>query len=383
MPGFAVPADPHLSRAFLRRRAARPVGGPARYAVYWARNAIYHGLAAVGVGPGTQVLLPAFICRAAVEPILALGAEVAFHDVGPDCRIDPATVEARIGPRTRAVVMVHYFGFPQPADELRALCARRGVSLLEDCAHVLPGTGGPLGRTGDLAVFSWGKFLPVSDGGELVINRPGPPLAVEWEKEPLLLTLQTAKDALDRIVAPGRGGVLASVYGWLQASKRLLRRRRAAMLLPGDPDQAFDERMVRFPASRLSRWIAAHSDVDKIAARRREHYVILLEALAALPGVRPLFPVLPPGVCPWVLPVFLPGVREPQRRLREGGIPAAGWSGVRHPLVSEGAYPAADALYETLVFLPVHQGLAPGDLRLIAQRVRELVTAGGFSPGGS
>lgn len=346
---------------------------PRRFPVCWARNALYHGLAALGVGPGSHVLMPAFICRVAVEPVIALGAEVEFYGIARDGQPDLDDVETRAQARTRAVVLVHYFGFPQPSEGLRSLCGRRGISLVEDCAHVLrsEGAGREMGRIGDLAVYSWAKFLPVVDGGELVLNDPERPFDIRWETEGFLLTLRSAKDILDQLMA-GSTRSTQTLYRWLQAPKRLLRRRMEAAALPGDPDERFEARTANFPASRASRWIAAHSDTAAISAKRRENYLFLLEAVSRLPGVTPLFPTLPAGVCPWVFPVFFDNLTDGHRRLRERGIPAASWDLVRPPSVPRGVYPAADFLYDRAVFLPVHQSLEPEHLRLIVERVKEV-----------
>ncbi|HEY7652070.1 MAG TPA: DegT/DnrJ/EryC1/StrS family aminotransferase [Methylomirabilota bacterium] len=377
-PRFLVPANPRLSRRFLRARAGRAESAPGatvprRFPVCWARHALYHGLAALGVGPGSHVLMPAYICRVAVEPVIALGAEVEFYGIARDGRPDLDDIESRAQARTRALVLVHYFGFPQQSEGLRALCARRGISLVEDCAHVLrsEGAGLEMGRIGDIAVYSWAKFLPVPDGGELVLNDPDRQLGVRWEVEGLLLTLRSVQGVLDELVA-GSTGPARTLYRWLQAPKRLLRRPMEAAALPGDPDEGFEARTANFPASRVSRWIAAHSDTAAIAAKRRENYLFLLEAVSGLAGVTPLLPTLPAGVCPWVFPVFFDNLPEGHRRLRERGIPAASWDGVRPPSVPRGVYPAADFLYDRAVFLPVHQSLEPEHLRLIVEGVREV-----------
>jgi hypothetical protein len=203
-----VPAEQQISAGFLRWRRIREPGQPALAGerFFWARNAIYQALSVLGIGPGDQVLLPAYICNSAVDPVLGRGAEVAFYDVGRDCEAHPAEIEARIGRRTRAVMIVHYCGFLQRVDRLRELCDRRGVLLIEDCAHVLrsEGSGHAMGRVGDAAVFSWRKFLPVQDGAALVVNgvnRIGE--VVDGEPENLMLTLRSVKDAQQRVADGG------------------------------------------------------------------------------------------------------------------------------------------------------------------------------------
>jgi dTDP-4-amino-4,6-dideoxygalactose transaminase len=140
--------------------------------VFSGRTAIFHGLRVLGIAPGERVLVPAFNCASLVEPIRRYGAKAAFYKIDADCSADFDDIERRIDSTTRAIVVIHYFGFPERLERFRELCARRGVYLIEDCAHVLTGAAGaiPLGATGDVSIFSWRKFLPVGDGGQLVIN---------------------------------------------------------------------------------------------------------------------------------------------------------------------------------------------------------------------
>src|SRR2546425_12939059 len=85
----------------------------ARYSFFQARNAIYHSLSLLGIERGSRVLAPSYICRAAIDPLIAYGTDVDFYKVRADCSIDLKDLEARITPRTQAVLIVHYFGFPQ------------------------------------------------------------------------------------------------------------------------------------------------------------------------------------------------------------------------------------------------------------------------------
>jgi perosamine synthetase len=378
---FLMPGEQRLSWEFLvfgRRRSHRQ-GADAlhqRYPCIWARNALYHGLAALGLVPGDRVLLPAYICATAVEPFLAYGVTVDFYEVPRDCRVDVASIEARIDHRTRAVVCVHYFGFPQRLASLRDVCDRHGIFLIEDCAHVLPdsATDVEMGSVGDVAVFSWRKLLPIGDGAELVINRPRCAARVGWERESLLVSLKVINDLCHQVAARSDSRMLRNLYRLLQAPKRLLGRQASRTLIPVEDDRTpFETRMVNFPMTRVSRWVLHHSDFEAIRTRRRENYRFLLEALTGLSGVTMPFTGVPDGVCPWVLPVVLDGLANPHWRLRARGIPAVSWGGVRHPSLPKGRFPQAEFLYDNLIFLPVHQSLGVRDLSLVVDEVKELL----------
>ncbi len=123
-------------------------------------DALVLSLRALGVGPGDEVVCPAYTFYASPESIAALGATPVFADISPDtfC-LDPEAVEAAVTPRTKAVMAVHLYGHPAAMRELGAVCARHGVALLEDAAQAFGARldDTPVGGLADAATFS---FVP-------------------------------------------------------------------------------------------------------------------------------------------------------------------------------------------------------------------------------
>jgi len=381
-PIFLMPAEQRLSAKFLASgsRAARLAGisrSAPRHQFFWARNAIFHGLKALGVSPGESVLVPAYICAVVVEAMEAFGAKVVPYGIQRDCTVDFSDLQSKLDAGARALLAVHYFGFPRDIHRVREICDQRGLFLIEDCAHVLLGDeqGRPLGSFGDASVFSWRKFLPLFDGGELVLNRAETPLSIEWQKESALFTLRVAKNLLEAKLSPGLFGILpppgrqgAAAGAAPPAAKTA---GQAGLPLHVNRNSAsFEPAMVNFPMSRLSSLLLKHCDISGIAAQRRTNYLHLHDRLSAIEGIRPLFGDCPPTVCPWVFPVFFEQMPNAHLPLRKLGIPAVTWGGVRHSRISAAEFPAADFLYENLIFLPVHQDLAPNDLDLIVRAVQ-------------
>jgi dTDP-4-amino-4,6-dideoxygalactose transaminase len=127
---------------------------------------------AAGLGPGDEVIVPAFTFVASATAARYAGAEPVLCDVRSplDFNIDPDDVARRITPRTKAVVAVHFCGYAADVGALRALCDAHGLKLIEDCAQAigarLPG-GGMVGTVGELGAFSFfsKKQLCVGEGG--------------------------------------------------------------------------------------------------------------------------------------------------------------------------------------------------------------------------
>jgi dTDP-4-amino-4,6-dideoxygalactose transaminase len=122
--------------AALEREVAAYCGVEHAVAVANGTDAIHLALRALDIGPGHEVIVPAFTFIGTSEPISYVGATPVFVDVDPHTfNIDPAAVERAITPRTRAVVAVHLFGQCADVERLQAICQRRGVALVEDCAQ--------------------------------------------------------------------------------------------------------------------------------------------------------------------------------------------------------------------------------------------------------
>ena len=149
------------------------MGVPHAVAVSSATAALHLALLAAGIGPGDEVIVPAFTFVASASAVRYTGAEPVLCDVSDPLRfnLDPQDVERRITPRTRAVVAVHFCGYPAEIVALRSLCDEHGLALIEDCAQAigarLDDAGTQVGTVGDLGAFSFfsKKQLCVGEGG--------------------------------------------------------------------------------------------------------------------------------------------------------------------------------------------------------------------------
>jgi dTDP-4-amino-4,6-dideoxygalactose transaminase len=138
--------------------------------------ALHLALLAAGCAPGDEVILPSLNFVAAANAIEHTGATPVFCDIsGPDdLNLDPADLEAALTPSTKAVLLLHYGGYPCDVAAVRALAEERGLIVLEDAAHA-PGAswhGKPCGSLGSVGCFSFfsNKNLPVGEGGMIVTD---------------------------------------------------------------------------------------------------------------------------------------------------------------------------------------------------------------------
>jgi perosamine synthetase len=161
--------------AEFERRFAAAVGRRHGVAVCNGSAAIEAAVAALGIGPGDEVIMPSFTIISCAAPVVRAGAVPVLLDA------DPATwnmvveqVERRITPRTRAIIAVHIYGLPVDMDPLLRLAAGRGIPVIEDAAEMHGQTyrGRPCGSLGDLSIFSFypNKHVTTGEGGMVVTD---------------------------------------------------------------------------------------------------------------------------------------------------------------------------------------------------------------------
>jgi dTDP-4-amino-4,6-dideoxygalactose transaminase len=139
-------------------------------------DALVLGLRALGVGPGHEVIVPAFSFFASAEAVSAVGAQPVFADVDPrSFNLDPAAAARAITRRTRALLPVHLFGQAAAMDRLAQLAEQHGLLLLEDAAQALGGSHrgcklGSLGHAAALSFFPSKNLGAFGDAGVLATN---------------------------------------------------------------------------------------------------------------------------------------------------------------------------------------------------------------------
>lgn len=156
----------------LERAWAEYVGARHCIALNSGTAALHAAVAAAGVEPGDEVLVPALTFLASATAVIHHQGLPVFVDVDPwTYNIDPARIEEKVTGRTRAIVVVHLHGLPADMDEIMAIARRRGLRVIEDVAQAPGATyrGRRAGSIGDMAAYSVmaGKNLPTAGEGGL------------------------------------------------------------------------------------------------------------------------------------------------------------------------------------------------------------------------
>jgi perosamine synthetase len=169
----------------FERRFAQAVGARHAVAVSSCTTGLFLALHALGIGPGDEVVVPSLSFIASANAILHAGASPVFADVEPrSYNLDPEAAAAVIGPRTRAILVVHQLGLPADLPRFEKLAQERGLALVEDSACAVGSRlhGRPIGSSENLGCFSFHarKVLVTGEGGMIVT--PDPELAARLRR---------------------------------------------------------------------------------------------------------------------------------------------------------------------------------------------------------
>ncbi|OAR26951.1 hypothetical protein A8W25_01285 [Streptomyces sp. ERV7] len=182
-------------------------------------------LEALGIGAGDEVIVPGLTWVASASTVMAVNAFPVIVDVDPQTMcIDPEAVRAAIGPKTRAISIVHLYSSVSDLDALRDLCQRHGLALIEDCAqaHGAEWNGRKVGGWGDVGTFSMQqvKLLTAGEGGSAVTRDP----------ELYRRMYQLRSDGRSRVTNPRPNEMELSMTGEVMGSNYCMSELAAAVL---------------------------------------------------------------------------------------------------------------------------------------------------------
>lgn len=257
------------------------------------RDALTYITELLDISNNKKIALPSYLCPEMLTPFHDKGIEVLFYAVDEHLKVNLADIQRLLKdePQVAALLVIHYFGFPQDITQIKKLCDRAGIALIEDCAQACFSTyrGKQLGCFGDYSFTSYRKFLPVPDGAMLIFR------TVPRKKIRLYKSLRHA------------------CFVWLRFAALLIKNLRLRFqFLPNFfLKQSFDfaDRFIDYkkPASMswIGRWLLAKSPIKEITSARRENFSYLLKHLPHNAHIKPLFTTLPEGVCPLGFPIVV------------------------------------------------------------------------------
>lgn len=167
--------DPVKVATFEKEFAAK-IGVRYALALSSGTGALECAMMALGIGPGDEVILPAWTWHSTCTAVVRAGALPVFAEIDESFNIDPADIENRITPQTKAVIAVHLQGNSASLEPILALARKHQLRVVEDCAQAVGASykGSRLGSLGDIGIYSHqeSKTITSGEGGSLVTNDP-------------------------------------------------------------------------------------------------------------------------------------------------------------------------------------------------------------------
>lgn len=341
------------------------------------RYALAEALKRTGVNDSTAVLMPSYHCRSMVEPVIYLKSHAVFYELDSMLRPDIKKLLSLIAEselQIKALVLPHYFGFPQDVEKISDICKKNNIDLIEDCAHAFYGIyhGKQLGSFGRFSVASPRKFFPIEDGGILASyagsSMPVGPLVslgflpnVKAIIKSFLRVLKS-KTSKQEVIPLGKHTIQDIVKDTLQ--------RNSVNSSDSFSLQYFDINCASQTSFRVSQLIIDLVDHELIIQRRRANYLRWLDGLKNIPGCHPLFPELNKNVVPYIFPLVIDSnAIQVFHNLKLNGVPLWRWE----DLAETNCMTVND--YRLSLFqLPCHQDLSESQVNWMIETVIKVVT---------
>ena len=304
---------------------------------------------AMRTGQDNEVLLPSYLCEEIIKPFTEELFEVKFYRVNEELDVDLNDLRQKINKKTRTVLFINYFGFPQPmAHEIKALCGDT-TFLIEDLVQsfLTQSNGKPIGFIGDATISSYRKWIPIPDGALLGINNSQLHLS-------LTEVLPYQKHYVETRL---RGLELKGDYLNRAASKKSFREMFASAesMLDSTP----------FKMSNSSKTMLVKYDFKSIIDQRRENFLFLLSRFWSSKQVKPLYQKLPSGICPLGFPVITKKRSHLKKLLIANRIyPPIHWSLVE--AIDKKEFPDSWSISKHILTIPIDQRYNKEDMQFIA-----------------
>jgi perosamine synthetase len=333
------------------------------------REAVADFVKLVAMRPGDSVLVPGYICSAVIEPFQKLGIKVLFYPVDQALAPDARAIRELLLQKPRAILIVHYFGFPARAEAVIQECRENGLWIIEDCAHTLPMPDKTvMGHQGDLTMYSLAKLLPVPDGAMVVVNNAD----LVWFESPTrmnrrLVLVNLMWQAANTLEVKLGASLRTRLRDKRTASKMITTLREPSAPVMKEPPTANGSGPAyhRYKMSPVAHWIRGEIDLASVAKRRQENYRWLGAALKCMKGAKPIFGDREPPGAPLGFPILVEDREAVRLKLIAAGVdPRPIWSGLPAQVPIDGFADARFIAAHNIV-LPVHQDLTPKALAYV------------------
>lgn len=348
------------------------------------RAGIAIALQHAGVASGNEVLLPAYHSLSMIPPVTWCAASPVFYQVNIDTSINNEDIEKKITPDTKAIIVTHYFGVLQNLKQVRELCDKKNIVLIEDCAHAFFGAknGMVVGTLGDYAIASSMKFFPCFDGGILASsNKKLGNIALE--SQPSSLQLKSFFNIFERSVDYSRLGIFGIILKKILALKTVMwsivknvnstSRELTRVAAATEGGYGLDESWIYKKISSPSSIIVKKSDASRIVKKRRENYKKIYNSMKHLSNAYPLFEEIDDHCVPLVFPLYVKNPERAFNTLKRQGVPIWRFGENLDPRITIDEYPDSIKLSKHVLQFPCHQELSTAEIDWMLTLIKQAI----------
>jgi perosamine synthetase len=371
-----IPGLPSLNPAqFLTNRAMQslpfPLKSPSKTYFYVARNGIYHLMRSLQSSGDEIVLAPDYHHGNEIAAMKAAGMKIRYYPVKKnlDADLDAIAALCDIEPKAGILYVTHFMGWPQPMNEIKALCRDKNLVLVEDCAlsFMSEFEGKPLGTFGAYAVFCLYKSLPLPNGAVLVANTSTRAACLPVQRCSASSVMASTTE-LTLAWIRSRNEILGGIlFGLKRVAGRMLTATRIQRIPIGDT--GFDVSAVNVGMSPICHALLARFQYERIKKIRRRNFTILEQRLRG--HIALLEKKLGPGVCPLFFPLLVANKQAAAAALARLGIETVEFWNSGDP-ESFRRESNAEFLRRHVLEIPIHQDVTPETAEYMAQQILKL-----------
>jgi hypothetical protein len=335
------------------------------------REALLSGLISLGLQKGDSVIVPAFMCSSAIEPLKSFGFNLIFVDVDGNLNlsIDNVRKVIKTNDSISALISVQYFGMTKDISELIAVCRNHEIKVIEDVSHSFMSQflRDKASIKSDIEIFSMRKSLPILDGGALRLNKVSNPffkrnndLCVSRTSEIKFLIFRIFEKILIKIGVNIYGNFINTFKNKLQSTKS--NEVINLNIKAGQPSQQF------------KKYLANEEYIKKSQQKIITNFNQLSISLKKI-GLRVFLESVGDKVIPQACVVYddYGGLVD---YLRSVGVGAWQWPDIEMPKEiydNPEAYPNTINLDKCLVLLPIHQDISENNCQYMIKKIEKWI----------
>lgn len=348
---------------------------------YSGRNALWHAMKVLRFSSNSEILVPSYNCGAEIDPLFKWGVAVKLYRIDSRLKIDLDDLRKKINKNTKAVLVTHYFGFPQPVNQIRTICDENNMFFIEDCAYATFSNykDKPLGCFGDISIFSHRKILPIPDGGILIVNNKNLKHVERPINPPLMYELNNFTYQLSHGIKSKAPLMLIKLVS--KISKKANSNNVSSLMKNKSPFKLHGYHLnmdkANWGMSKVSMFLIKKmiksGDMEVIIEKVQQNFNFLLHKLKGLNSDVILFDELPRGVCPSLFPIVVNERDRIYEELLKRGIFTLKYWQFFYPDLPWNLFPEAVFLKKHILSFPIHYCSDKEYLLRVIKALKEVV----------